>query len=99
MAKATGTEKTTPDARENADKDTFAKEFLVRVDSDPASVGKGKKVDAQTIEDNKTSVVQEAIQRGLRPDGDVTLVSEEPQDENNVLLSYTVDVKSATDTQ
>jgi hypothetical protein len=32
VAKATGTNKTTPQAREDADKNTFSKEFLVWVD-------------------------------------------------------------------
>lgn len=92
VAKATGTNKTTPDARDKADKDTFAKEFLVWVDD-------SSKVSDETIEVNKASVVQEAEQRGLRQDGEVTLVSKEPKDEHNVLLSYTVDVKSADETK
>jgi hypothetical protein len=92
MARATGTSKTTPSARDKADKDTFAKEFLVWVDD-------ATKVSAYTIDVNKASVIQEAEQRGLRQDGEVTLVSQEPQDEHNVLLSYTVDVKPADETK
>lgn len=92
MVKATGTNKTTPSARDKADKDTFAKEFLVWVDD-------ATKVAKETIDVNKASVIQEAEQRGLRQDGEVTLVSQEPQDEHNVLLSYTLDVKPADETK
>lgn len=89
MVKATGISKTTPDARDKADKETFAKDFLVWVDD-------SSKVSDYTIDVNKASVVQEAEQRGLRQDGEVTLVSQEPKGEHNVLLSYTVDVKPAS---
>jgi len=91
VAKATGTNKTTPQERENADSDTFAKEFLVYVDD-------SSKVAQELIDNNKASVVLEAEQRGLRTKGDVKLVSQEPQDERNVLLSYSVAVKPADET-
>lgn len=92
MAKATGTNKTTPSARENADTDTFAKEFLVWVDD-------SSKVSDEIIEVNKTAVVQEAEQRGLRKAGDAKLVGKEVQDEHNVLLKYTLNVKPADETK
>jgi hypothetical protein len=92
MVKATGINKTTPDARDKASKETFAKEFLVWVDD-------ATKVPESIIEVNKASVVQEAEQRGLRQDGEVTLVSKEAKSEHNVLLSYTVDVKPADPNQ
>lgn len=89
MVKATGTLKTTPQERENADKDTFAKEFLVYVDD-------SSKVADELHERNKVAVVQEAIQRGLRPTGDVRVESTEIRDERNVLIAYSVDVKPAS---
>lgn len=88
MVKATGTLKTTPDARKNADKDTFAKDFLVYLDD-------SSKVPSELIESNKASVILEAEQRGLRLDGEVTLASQTVQDKHNVLLTYTMDVKPA----
>jgi hypothetical protein len=91
-ARATGTKKTTPEERENADKDTFAKEFLVFVDD-------SSKVADEVHERNKVAVATEAIQRGLRPTGEVRVESEDVQDEHNVLIAYSVDVKSAEDTK
>jgi hypothetical protein len=92
MARATGTNKTTPSARKDADKDTFAKEFLVAVD-DPSNVPE------DVIESNKASVVLEAEQRGLRKAGEATLVSKEPKGERSVLLTYTLHVKPADETK
>ena len=92
MAKATGTNKTTPSAREDADKNTFAKEFLVSVD-DPSNVPD------DLIEVNKPSVIQEAEQRGLRKAGDVTLKSKEVKGDHSVLLTYTLHVKPADETK
>ena len=92
MVKATGTNKTTPQERENADKDTFAKEFLVFVDD-------SSKVADSIHENNKAAVEAEAIQRGLRPTGNVRIESEKIQDERNVLIAYSVDVKPADETK
>jgi hypothetical protein len=92
MVKATGTNKTTPNERKDADKDTFAKEFLVYVDD-------SSKVADELHERNKVAVVQEAIQRGLRPTGKVRVESEDIRDERNVLISYSVDVKPADETK
>lgn len=92
VTKATGTKKTTPEERENADKDTFAKEFLVYVDD-------SSKVADEIHERNKAAVVTEAIQRGLRPTGDVRVESEDIKDERNVLIAYSVDVKPADETK
>lgn len=90
MAKATGTSKTTPNVRDEAAENVFAKEFLVSVDD-------SSKVSDDLIKSNFESVKLEAEQRGLRLTGDVTLKSQEPQDAHNVLLTYTVSVKPATD--
>ncbi len=83
MARATGT-KVTLSAK--ADKESFKKEFLIWVDD-------SSKVSKETIDVNKASVVQEAIQHGLRPDGEVSLVSQEARGTHNVFLTYSVDVK------
>ena len=92
MAKATGTMKTEPEAREDASANVYAKEFLVHVDD-------SAKVDPETIENNKPAVKLEAEQRGLRATGEATLKSKEVKDAHNVLLTYTIPVKPAEDTK
>ena len=92
MARATGTAKTEPAAKEDASKNTFAKEFLVQVD-DSANVP------SELIESNKVAVQLEAEQRGLRATGKATLKSKEVQDARNVLLTYTLPVKPADETK
>lgn len=92
MARATGTNKTTPDARKSASEDVFAKEFVVQVDD-------SSNVPDELIESNKAATQLEAEQRGLRATGEVTLKSKEAKDERNVLLTYTLPVKSAEDTK
>lgn len=88
MARATGTNKTEPSAKEDASKDLFAKEFLVYLDD-------SSKVPDELIESNKLAVKLEAEQRGLRAKGEATLKSKEVKDERNVLLTYTLPVKPA----
>ena len=92
MAKATGTLKTEPSAKEDASKNTFAKEFLVQVD-DSANVP------SDLVESNKAAVKVEAEQRGLRATGEATLKSKEVKDARNVLLTYTLPVKPADETK
>jgi hypothetical protein len=92
VAKATGTNKTTPQAREDADKNTFSKEFLVWVDD-------SSNVPDEIVEVNKPSVVQEAEQRGLRANGEPKLESKEPKGDHSVLLTYILAVKSADETK
>lgn len=88
MARATGTNKTEPAAKDDASKNVFAKEFLVQV-FDPSDIP------AELIESNKVAVRVEAEQRGLRATGEAELKSREPQDARNVLLTYTLPVEPA----
>lgn len=84
--KATGTAKTTPDIRDEASENVFAKDYLVYVDD-------SSKVSDELIERNKLDVETSALQRGLRPTGDVKLESKEVVDDRNVKLVYTVTVE------
>lgn len=88
--KATGDRKTTPNIRDKADKDTFAKDFLISVDDNT-------NVPDELIEVNKPAVVLAAQQRGLRTTGDVRLESKEPRGNRDIFLVYTVDVIPATE--
>jgi hypothetical protein len=88
MARVTGTKKTEPSVRDEASEDLYAKEFLVQVDD-------SSNVPDELIESNKLAVKLEAEQRGLRATGEATLKSKEVKDARNVLLTYTLRVKSA----
>lgn len=88
-AKRTGDNKTTPDAREFSDENTFAKEFLLYVDD-------SSKVSDEAHEANKNDTVQSALQRGLRATGEAKLVNSDVRDEHNVLCSYALPVEPNT---
>lgn len=89
MARATGTNKTTPSIRDKASDDVFAKDYTVFLDD-------SSNVPDVVHERNKVAVVAEAIQRGLRPTGEVSVASSEVKDARNVQITYTVGVVAAT---
>lgn len=77
--------KSSPNVKAEADNETFAKDYLVKLDN--------SKVIPQEIIDRQISDVKaSALQRGLRPTGDVKLEEKKVVDDQNVLLVYTVPV-------
>ena len=88
--KATGVSKTEPKARAAAKTETFAKEFLIRVDD-------ASNVPQDVIDGNRNAVQLEAEQKGLRVKGEVRLESHTALDERNAKLVYSVDIEPATE--
>lgn len=88
-AKATGENKTIPSLRDEADKNTFAKDLTAFLDNP-------KKIPNEVHEANKVDVVQTALQRGLRATGDVEVTKTEVLDDHNVNITYTVEVEPNT---
>ena len=78
--------KTTPNDRDLADSSTFAKSYLITVDSNKADLP------VELIERQYTDMRQSAMQRGMFPVGLPKCVEQTRQGKTDWLLRYTLDV-------
>jgi hypothetical protein len=81
--------RTVPNVRKDADANTFVKDYLAYVDD-------SKNVPQELVERQYADVRQTAMQRGMRPTGDVELIEQVVVNKHNVRLIYSVPVVIAT---
>jgi hypothetical protein len=81
--------RTVPNVRKSADASTFVKDYLAYVDD-------ADNVPKELVERQYADVRQTAMQRGMRPTGDVELIEMKIVNKHNVILIYSVPVVVAT---
>jgi len=77
--------KSSPNVKAEADNETFAKDYLVKLDN-------SKTIPQEIVDRQIQDVKASALQRGLKPVGEVTLESKKAVDDQNVVLVYSVPV-------
>ena len=82
--------RTVPNVREHASAAEFVKDYLAFVDDADEDVPQ------ELIERQYTDIRQTAMQRGMRPTGDPSLVEQVKVDKRNVRLVYSLPVVVAT---
>lgn len=81
--------RTVPNVRDHADASTFVKDYLAWVDD-------SDDISQELVERQYADVRQTAMQRGLRPTGEPSLIEQTVINKHNVRLVYSVDVVVAT---